>query len=131
MQEPTIPIKEEHIIFEKYKKPIIKDFEHDLRGEEESQYNVLRRDNNRPADLSKLLRSTNFKEKFVEFLIEDWTRDEFIILMEEKTIKLNYGQCYTYEVSSENKIKRVIDYNLPCYHEEADTKIVYHICQLN
>lgn len=123
--------KEVHIIFDKYKKPSIKDFEHDLRGEEDTQYDVIRKDSNRPADFCKLLRSNNFKEKFVEFLIEDWTRDEFIILITGKTVKLNYDQCYTYEVSSENKIKRVIDYNLSCYHEEADTKIVYHICQLN
>lgn len=123
--------KEVHIIFDKYKKPSIKDFEHDLRGEEDTQYDVIRRDNNRPADFCKLLRSSNFKEKFVEFLIEDWTRDEFFTLIEGKTVKLNYDQCYTYEVSSDNKIKRIIDYNLSCYHEEADTKIVYHVCQFN
>lgn len=113
------------------KKPSIKDFKHDLRGEEDTQYDVIRKNNNRPADFCKLLRSNNFKAKFVEFLIEDWTRDEFITLITGKTIKLNYDLCYTYEVSSENKIKRVIDYNLSCYHEEADTKIVYHICQFN
>ena len=28
-------------------------------------------------------------------------------------------------------MKRYIDYNLSCYQEEADTKMVYHICQLN
>lgn len=123
--------KEVHIIFDKYKKPSIKDYEHDLRGEEDTQYDVIRRDNNRSTDFCKLLRSTNFKEKFVEILIEDWTRDELVILMEGKTVKLNYDQCYTYEVSHENKIKRVIDYNLSCYQEEADTKIVYHVCQLN
>ncbi|CAG5093255.1 Protein of unknown function [Cotesia congregata] len=124
--------KEVHIIFDNYKKPSINDFGHDdLRGEEDTQYDVIRKDNNRPADFCKLLRSNNFKEKFVEFLIEDWTRDEFITLITGKTIKFNYDQCYSYEVSSENKIKRVIDYNLSCYHEEASTKIVYHICQLN
>lgn len=123
--------KEVHIIFDKYKNPSIKDFEHNLRGEDDIQYDVIRKDNNRPSDFCKLLRSNNFKEKFVKFLIEDWTRDEFITLITGKTIKLNYDQCYIYEVSSENKIKRVIDYNFSCYHEEADTKIVYHICQFN
>ncbi|CAH1099697.1 unnamed protein product [Psylliodes chrysocephalus] len=98
LKDQVNDIKEVHVIFDKYKKPSIKDFEHDLRGKEDSQYDVLRRDNNRPADFRKLLRSTNFKEKFVEFQIEDWTRDEFIILMEEKSIKPNYDQCYTYEI---------------------------------
>lgn len=80
---------------------------------------------------SLLLRSRNFKEKFVEFLIEDWTRDEMVVLITGTTVKLNYDKCYVYEVSGEEKIKKVIDNNLTCYHEEADTKIVIHICQLN
>lgn len=103
----NIYLKYLHVIEKKYilyltstKKPSIKDFEHDLRGEDDTQYDVIRKDNNRPADFCKLLRNKNFKEKFVEFLIEDWTRDEFIALITGKTIKLNYDQCYTYAVSS-------------------------------
>lgn len=122
--------KEVHIIFDKYETPSIKDNEHDLRGEENVQYDV-RKENKRPTEFSKLLRSRNFKEKFVEFLIEDWERDEMALFIREKTVKLNYDKCYVYEVSAENQIKKVIDNNLTCYHEEADTKIVFHICQLN
>lgn len=122
--------KEVHIIFDKYDTPSIKDYEHDLRGEDNVQYDV-RKENKRPAEFTKLLRSRNFKEKFVEFLIEDWTRDEMVLLMTETTVKLNYDKCYVYEVSGEGKIKKSIDNNLTCYHEEADTKIVFHICQLN
>lgn len=125
----TLNRKEVHIIFDKYKKPSIKDFEHDLRGEEDTYYDV-RTDNKRPAEFCKLLRSSHFKEKFVEFLIEDWTRNDFVPLIKGNIVKLNYDQCYVFQVSNE-KIKRVIDYNLSCYHKEADTKIVYYICQFN
>ena len=122
--------KEVHIIFDKYKKPSLKDFEHDRRGEDNIHYDV-RKENKRPAEFCQLLRSSEFKEKFVEFLILDWETDECIKLIAGKTVKINYDQCHVYEVSSNNKIRRSIDYNLSCYHEEADTKIVFHICQLN
>lgn len=122
--------KEVHVIFDKYNKPSIKDFEHDRRGAEDTRYDI-RKNNKRPAEFCKLLCSANFKEKFVEFLIDDWKRDEFAQWCQGKTVKLNFDQCYVYEVSDGNCMNRFIDYNLSCYHEEADTKIVYHICQLN
>lgn len=101
-----------------------------MRGEEDTMYNINRQ-NKRSAEFSKLLRSTNFKEKFVEFLIEDWATDDFSVLCEGKVVKINYDQCYVYEQNGINTMKRQIDYNLSCYQEEADTKMVYHICQLN
>lgn len=125
----TFNKKEVHIVFDRYNKPSIKDYEHRLRGEDEVCYDI-RRANKRPAEFNKLLRSSSFKEKFVEFLIDDWTSDRFSLLCTNKTVKLNFDKCYVYE-ASEGKMRRSIDYDLTCYHEEADTKIVYHICQLN
>ncbi|KAK0076195.1 hypothetical protein PV325_005760 [Microctonus aethiopoides] len=90
--------KEVHIIFDKYETPSIKDYEHYLRNEENIQYDV-RKENKGPAEFIKLLRSRNFKEKFVEFLIENWATDEMILLITVKTVKLNYDKCYVYEVS--------------------------------
>lgn len=52
--------------------------------------------------------------------------DEFTVLFECKTVKLNYDYCYVYEVSN-NKMKRTIDYYSSCVHEEAGTKIINHI----
>lgn len=51
-------------------------------------------------------------------------------MRKEIIIKLNYNYCYAYEVSN-GKMKRFIDYNCSCVHEEADTKIIHHICQMN
>lgn len=122
--------KEVHIIFDKYNTPSSKDYELQLRVKENTTQFNIKRGNKRPADFGKLLQSRNFKEKFVEFLIEDWTNDEFVVLCERKIIKLNYNYCYAYEVSN-GKMKRFIDYNCSCVHEEADTKIIHHICQMN
>lgn len=121
--------KEVYIIFDKYKTPSIKDCEHSLRGEDDTQYSI-ERDNKRPAEMSQLLRSANFKEKFIQFLIKDWMSDEYVSLCEGKIVKLNFDQCYMFEVV-DNKMSRTLDLNNSCYHEEADTKIIHHICQLN
>ncbi|XP_050505694.1 uncharacterized protein LOC126883969 [Diabrotica virgifera virgifera] len=121
--------KEVHIIFDKFNDPSIKDYEHRQRGEDDTVHSV-HKNNKRPSDFGKLLRSKNFKESFVEFLIDDWTDDCFVILCQDKIVKLSYGtSCYSYQVH-ENHIKKTTDYNLCCFHEEADTKIMYHICQL-
>lgn len=62
-----------YLIFDKYEKPSIKDYEHVLRGEElKRMYNKkCTKENKRAAEFTKLWRSRNFKDKFVELLIED------------------------------------------------------------
>lgn len=50
---------------------------------------------------------------------------------QEKKVKLNYDKCYNYEVPHDNRLIRTTDYDLSCFHKEADTKIVFHITQLN
>lgn len=121
--------KEVHIIFDKFNSPSIKDYEHRQRGEDDTVHSV-QKNNKRPSDFGKLLRSKNFKESFVEFLIDDWTNDQFVLLCQDKIVRLSYGKsCYSYQ-AHENQIKRTIDHNLSCFHEEADTKIMYHICQM-
>lgn len=102
----TFNRKEVHIIFDKFKEPSMKDYEHDKRGDEETHYDI-NRNTKRPADFSKLLRSKNFKKKFVEFLIKDWSKQEYLTIIMGKIVKLNYDQCYTYTVSSASEINSV------------------------
>ncbi|XP_067640047.1 uncharacterized protein CAH3 isoform X1 [Eurosta solidaginis] len=48
-----------------------------------------------------------------------------------RQIYLNFDKCYKYGVVN-NCVQRTEDFNLNCpAHEEADTKIVYHICKIN
>lgn len=110
--------------------PSLKDYEHQLRGEEETHFDI-RRENKRTTDFNKLLRSADFKGKLAEFLIEDWIHHEFVVLCQNKKVILNYDRCYVFEVAPNNVMRRTINYDLTCDHEEADTKIVYHVCSLN
>lgn len=120
--------KEIHIIFDSYKSPSVRDFNKNLTGEEEIQYDI-RKETKRPAEFSKLRRCSNFKTNFVNFLIEDWKSDDHVPLCLGKVVKLNFDKCYVYKISIENKMKRTNDYELSCSHDESCTKIAYHICQ--
>ena len=120
----NVPDKKEiHIIFDKFKKTSIKDFEHDLRGRDNTHYEI-RKEGKRPLEFGLLLRS------FVEFLIKNWSTNTFTNIIEGKIVKVNYEMCYIFE-SSAGIMKRTNDYNLCCCQEEADTKISFHICQMN
>lgn len=122
----TYSKEEVRIVFVKYKKPSVKDYEHRQRGGDDTCYES-RRGNRRPAELSKLLRSQHFKEAFVQFLLNDWTNMISLYCVIEK-LKINFDQCYIFKVTTGSKIKRRIDYNLSCHQEETDTKIVRNLC---
>lgn len=79
----------------------------------------------------KELRNIKFKQSFVKFLIEHWATQEMIPFIGNSIIKLNYDSCYSYIVKND-LIEMTIDENMFCdNHEEADTKIVHHVCKLD
>lgn len=52
-------------------------------------------------------------------------------MIASKTVYLNYDMCYKYEVEN-GKVKRSVSDIFTCdRHEEADTKIVYHACNMD
>lgn len=66
----------------------------------------------------------------VTFLIENWRQPEMVPFIGQTTINVNYDFCYTCRLEN-NNIVQTIDHNLNCEnHEEVDTKLVYHACQL-
>lgn len=85
----------------------------------------------RPANFASELKNIYFKAAFVEFLRDDWENNYSHSFIGEKTIYINDEFCYKFEVHSNNGV-RTIDHNLSCpAHEEADTKIVFHVCKLD
>nr|CAH7741159.1 unnamed protein product [Callosobruchus chinensis] len=52
-------------------------------------------------------------------------------LIGNKTIYINFDLCYKYVVNN-GQVERTHDMHLSCpAHEEADTKIVFHVCQID
>lgn len=119
------------VVFDQYFTPSIKDYERSLRHEyKQLAFNITGPDQVRPADFAKELRNSYFKEALVRFIIQHWATDEMAVFIGNKLIKINFQQCHSFTVFN-NTVVSDIDEHLSCpQHEEADTKIIYHICNL-
>ncbi|KAF9408574.1 hypothetical protein HW555_011794 [Spodoptera exigua] len=120
------------IVFDQYFSPSIKDYERMRRNEQRTiDFNIIGPSQTRPTDFMKELKNIKFKESFVQFLIDYWATDEMATFIGNTLIKLNYDSCYSYIVKN-NVVEMTIDENLACNnHEEADTKIIHHVCKLD
>lgn len=117
------------IAFDRYFSPSIKDHEHILRNASTSDMFIISSaEQKRPSDFHGELKNIKFKEALVQFFIKNIAQQP-TQLFGNRTVLLNYDVCYKYEVSN-RRIERTIEEELSCAgHEEADIKIVFHVCQ--
>lgn len=119
------------IVFDQYKSPSIKDYERNLRNETTSiDFNISGPMQVRPNDFNKGLKNIKFKQALVTFLIEHWRQPEMVPFIGQTIINLNYDFYYSYRLENNNIIQTGDDNLYSQNHEEADTKLVYHACQL-
>lgn len=122
--------KEVHIIFDQCITPSIKDYERSSRNQElVDRPHVISENSNRPPDFNKELRNPRFKKALIEFFINHWANDEMLPYIGDKKFLLNYDKFYVYQKREDHSgIEKNIDEKFSCpLHEEADTKIMYHI----
>ncbi|CAH1645610.1 unnamed protein product [Spodoptera littoralis] len=119
------------IAFDRYTFPSIKHNEHSIRGRIKGQhYQINGPDQIRPSNFADALKNIYFKEALVDFIIDDWANDYMAPFIGSKTILVNHLRCYQYKIC-EGKVQRTLALSLACPgHEEADTKIVFHVCHL-
>lgn len=120
------------VIFDQYFTPSIKNYERLLRQEcTQLDFTITGPDQVRPADFAKELKNSRFKEALVDFFILHWASNEMIPFIGNKQINVNFRQCHSFIVNN-NMIEVNINEELSCpQHEEADTKIIYHLCNIN
>lgn len=120
------------VIFDQYFSPSVRDYERSLRQEAiQLDSSITGADQVRPFNFSKELKNIRFKQSLVDFFIQHWTLDEMVPFIGNKRIFINFKQCHSY-MDKENKVISSVDDDLSCpEHEEADTKIVYHICNID
>lgn len=116
------------IVFDTYESPSIKDSEHDLRGTSRGRKIEIRDRSTRPSDFSAELKNITFKEDLVEYFLESWKRKEMAPFFGNKIVYVNYKECYRYEVIDGNVVQTIERLQSCPKHEEADTKIIYHVC---
>ncbi|GFY36058.1 uncharacterized protein TNCV_4844301 [Trichonephila clavipes] len=119
------------VIFDQYMYPSIKDSERCLRHEASLiDYIISGPDQVRPSDFAKELKNTKFKEALVGFFEKHWCSEEMKSFIGNRKIHMNFRNCQSYQVVDE-KIQSNINEDLCCTsHEEADTKIIYHACNV-
>ncbi|GFW32885.1 uncharacterized protein TNCV_1774521 [Trichonephila clavipes] len=118
------------IIFDQYFTPSIKDCERLRRNETTSTVSI---GSNQICyhNFAGELKNTQFKEALVNFFIDHWANDNMYPFIGNKTIYLSFDKCYLYRVVN-NHVIRSIEESLSCEeHEEADTRFIYHICQIS
>lgn len=121
------PASEIHIIFDRYVIPSIKDAERTNRDEIDIPYSISGPSQSRPNDFLKSLRNKKFKEALISFLGKHWENSDMAFLIGDKKIYLTVGiNCYSY-IAVENKVIKTEESQLQCTHEEADTRIIFHI----
>lgn len=118
-------------IFDQYWSPSIKDNERSLRLETvQMQFIISGPEQVSPTDFSKELKNIRFKEPLIDFFTAHWASNEIIPFLGTKLIHLNFRNCYSHKVNDGIVKSSVLD-DLRCpLHEEADSKIIYHICSI-
>lgn len=96
-----------HVVFDRYWSPSIKDYERSLRGGSDSnhEYVISGPDQTRTHDFAKELRNDRFKEALVLFLISHWQSNDVAAFIGNKTILLNFINCYSFSVVNGNVVK--------------------------
>lgn len=120
------------IAFDRYIFPSIKDTEHKLRGMVQANFHIDGPDQVRKTELLVELKNINFKEALVTFFIDNWAEDYMAPFINEKTIYVKSDACFFKYTVIDGKVVRTLEEKLSCpAHEEADTKMIFHICQLD
>ena len=113
-----------------YHSPSIKYLERERRGSEDFTLSITGREQIRPRDWENALKSASFKTSLFKFLAIEWQNDLYAEILAGHQIFLGYEEeCYSF-TEMNGKVTREAVPSLRCSHEEADTRMVYHLYQI-
>jgi hypothetical protein len=119
-----------HLIFDTYKSPSIKDIERQNRSissQHQNTYKINGPNQQRSAEFSELLKNSSFKKTFVDFLTTYFKNAETAqILGQKKLYVTNNVKCFSFQTECDKILTTEVEH-LRCLHEEADSRIMYHI----
>lgn len=121
-------------MFDKFVSPSIKDIERDKRAclyERTTEFCIQGPEQRRPSDFKKALRNDNFKQSLVKFFCEFWKNGIFADIIGNKILYYVNSDdvCFNF-VRAHGHIQREISDKLNCSHEEADSRITFHIAKM-
>ena len=120
------------MIFDKTILPSIKDCETDKICQNESwhiMYEITGPEQKRPNNFQDALHNDYFKKTLVKFTILPGVKKNITIL-QNKELHVNCeDNCFLYP-DEKGKMTKAEDMKLWCNHEEADTKMLFHVGHL-
>ena len=124
---------EVHLVFDQIQNPSIKDYERDSRAGELDRtlnYQIVGDSQRRPADFRNALRNDAFKDSFIGFLVTSWNDNSLASMIGNKTIFITHrSSCFRF-TAVEGKVVREEEQTLYSTHEEADTRLFFHLASL-
>ena len=85
----------------------------------------------RPPNFSNALRNIHFKKTFTNFLVKHWMNEEFAEIVGTKRLFVTLEEkCFVFELI-DGKLEVDVDDTLLCYQEEAISRIMIHINNIN
>ena len=119
-----------HFVSDKWIAPSIKDCERQSRNATDISCYIVGAAQKRLTNWLAALRSSSFKASLVGFLISVWSNSDNASLFEGKILFANCRNiCYKF-MSILEKVVRTEERCLLCTHEEADSRILFHVSSL-
>ena len=86
----------------------------------------------RPPNFFEALKNVQFKIAFVKYLIHAFAQKDMFPIIANKTVYINFDKCYVFKANIESIgiTSNVVEQFNCTGHEEADTKIVFHLINL-
>ena len=84
----------------------------------------------RPGNWLQARMGSSFKKSLIEFLVKVWSDDSFSKILRDKVLFSNNDDtCWRYESVNGCVLTEEVN-DLSCGHEEADTRIFYHLSSI-
>ena len=116
-----------HVIFDRYLWPSIKNRERKDQGGIDVAYPIVGPKQTRSNDSLKSLRNKKFKKAVILFLSKFWADDSKVGILGSKKVFLTLEEkCFSYQVQR-GCVIITEGTKLQCFHEEADTRMIFHI----
>ena len=109
------------LVFDQITTPSKKDYERDQRSKANDR--SLNYQISGPAQT----RPPKFKDALIAFLVNSWKDNSFVNIISDKSIYVTYREkCFCFSASEGNVYKNEVDF-LHSSHEEADSRIFFHL----
>lgn len=117
-----------HLVSDTYRSSSIKDIERDRRADMCGTRTIkITGPDQKMTDFKQAMRSGDFKTSLLQFLAVEWENERYASILGETELFFALDNtCYKFAVSN-GQIKKEETQDLQSEHEEADTRIVFHL----